>query len=282
MVEKRISIYGELAAQSPFNNDQLVFEVSNTHIVLMVKLAGKQIVNAFELFEFDKNKMDWYDIFYQMRTRSKILSRSFNDTKVYYNLSEALVMPANKFSVEAANTYLEAIHGDNTNTVVRYDNVAVEASLINVYRIEKPLFDMVNSNLMMVNTRHTYTRLLEDLFSGESISAGTYLNLKFYYGLLVVSVISAGKLQLIQTYSFQTAEDVLYYLLNIVQQLKLPTTATRVDVSGMVDIKSQEMEYIRKIFTNISVEANLIDAEFKNLSNGYPLHYFTPFLNLTA
>ena len=280
MVVKRISIYDESEAQPPFSNDQLVFEVSNTYIVLMVKLTDKQQVEAFELFEFDKTNTDWYDIFYQVRILSKILVKSYTDTRVYYNICEALIMPANKFSTTAADVYLEAVHGNNMNAVIKYDNVNIEASLITVYRIQKPLFDMVNSNLMMVNARHTYSKLLEDVFTKGSVLEGEFLELRFYYGYLIVCVIKFGKLQLIQSYSFQTADDILYYLLSIAKQFQLSTTETRVKVSGIIDIKSPEMDYIAKVFNKISLNTEVPDLIFKKNSSGYPLHYFTPFLNL--
>ena len=246
----------------------------------MVKLTGKQQVEAFELFEFDKMNTDWYDIFYQVRALSKILVKSYNDTRVYYNVCEAIVMPANKFSTTAADVYLEAIHGNNMNAVVRYDNVNVEASLITVYRIQKPLFNMVNSNLMMVNARHTYSKLLEDVCSKGSVSEGTFLDLRFYCGLVVVSVIKSGKLQLIQSYGFQTADDILYYLLSIAKQFQLSTKETQVKVSGIIDCKSPELDYIGKVFNEISLNTKMPDLDFKKQLSGYPLHYFTPFLNL--
>ena len=280
MVVKRISIYSELEAQSPFSNDQLVLEVSNTYIVLMVKLAGKQQVDSFELFEFNKNNTDWYDIFYQVRTLSKILVKSYTDTRVYYNIVEALVMPANKFSTTAADVYLEAVHGNNMNAVIKYDHVNSKESLITVYRIQKPLFDMVNSNLMMVNARHTYSKLLEDIFTEDSVLEGEFLELRFYYGYFVGIVIKSGKLQLIQSYSFQTADDILYYLLSIAKQFQLSTIETQVKVSGIIDSKSTEMDYIVKVFNIISLNTEMPDLDFKKNSSGYPLHYFTPFLNL--
>ncbi len=48
MVEQFISIYGDAAAQTPFNSDQLVVEISATHLVTWVKqAAGKEKVVAF-------------------------------------------------------------------------------------------------------------------------------------------------------------------------------------------------------------------------------------------
>jgi hypothetical protein len=189
-------------------------------------------------------------------------------------------MPANKFSTIAADDYLEAVYGNLHNDVIKYDNIDTEASLINVYRIQKPLFDMVNSNLIMVTARHTYSRLLEDIFIKGHAKSVTFLKLQFYYGQVVIVVMKEGKLQLIQSCSFQTAEDVLYYLLRVTQQFHLSTSDTQVEVSGIIDVKSQQFEYIGKVFSKISLDEALTDSGFKNHSGDYPVHYFTPFFNL--
>ncbi|OIR00628.1 hypothetical protein GALL_173190 [mine drainage metagenome] len=282
MVQKQISIYGELETQSPFNSDQLVLELSNTHIAMMVKFSGKKHVGAFELFGFDSNAMGWYDIFHQVRVESIILDRSYNDTRLFFNLNEAVVMPAQAFNTNAADAYLTAVHGDSTNHIIRYDNIVSDAGLINVYRIKKSLHDIVNSNLMMVTPRHVYSKLLENVLNNNVIFQGAFLKLDFYNNQMNVVLLKNGILHLIQSYSYQTPDDVLYYLLNIAEKFDISTTETPVEVSGLIDIKSQYFDYIEKIFKQISFETLKADNIFSNYSGEYPPHYFTPFLNLTV
>lgn len=281
MVQKQISIYGELETQSPFNSDQLVLELSNTHIALMVKFSGKKYVGAFELFEFDSNIMGWYEIFHQIRTVSIILDRSYNDTRLFFNLSEAVVMPSQAFNTNAADAYLTAIHGDSTNHIIKYDNIVSDAVLINVYRVKKSLNDIVNSNLMMVTPRHTYSKLLENVLNNNIVFQGAFLKLQFYNNLMNVVLLKEGRLHLIQSFNFQTPDDVLYYLLNIAEQFQISTTDTPVQISGLIDLKSPYFDYIEKVFKQISFETLKVDNVFRNYSGEYPPHYFTPFLNLT-
>jgi len=282
MVQKQISIYGELETEAPFNSDQLVMEVGNSHIALMVKYSGKKYVGTFELFQFDSALMEWYDIFQQVRTESIILDRSYNDSRIFFNLNEAVVIPANAFNTSAAEAYLTAIHGDSTQHVVKYDNVNVAEGLVNIYRIKRQMNDMVNSNLMMVTPRHIYSKVLENTLNSNEISNGVFLKLQFYYNLMLVVLIKDGKLFLIQSYTYQTADDVLYYLLNIAEQFQLSTTETKVGISGIIDVKSHEFDYIEKLFKKISFSDLKADNLFQNFTGEYPPHYFTPFLNLTV
>lgn len=281
MVHKRISIYGELGVQSPLNSDQLLLEVSNTHMALLVKLAGKNYVAALEIFEFDSSINSWYDIFYHVRLDSKVLDRSYNDTLVYYNLNEAIIIPTEQFSTSVADSYLTSIYGDQNDFVVKYDAVSIKPAVTDLYRVKKQLNDTVNSNLMMVNSKHLYSKLLENIFSvPQKIAKGNFLKIQFYYHSLLIVLIKDSHLQLIQSYDFQIADDVLYHLLNITQQFGLAPSEIQVEISGLIDIKSHKFEYIQKVFNQISFDTISNENNFRNYIGEYPLHYFSPFLNL--
>jgi hypothetical protein len=282
MVEKKISIYSEVEAQSPFNNDILIIEVSNNHIALLAKLAGKNTIAGFELFEFESTDDDWYNVFYRVRTNSTILNRGFNDTRLYFNNNESVLTPADKFSGNNAEEYLQLIHGDNTSHVVKYDNVNINPALVNIYRIKRALNDIINTNLMMVTSRHIYSNIIESLLNGNRFFDSNFIKLQFYHHHFIVTVIKYNKLQLIQSYNYSNSDDILYYLLNVTQQFSLPTDDTQVEISGFIDLKSHQYEYIRKVFSKITFENIGRDTIFKDHLTLYPAHYFTPFLNLAG
>jgi hypothetical protein len=279
MVEKRISIYGDLDVLSPFNSDQLFFEISETHAALIVKSGLKNELNALEYFEFDKLKQDWYEIFYQIRMHSKILDRSYNDTKVFYHLKEVVIVPAALYNADTSDIYLSTLFGDVENSVTNRDEVFSTLELYLPYKISKPLFDMVNTNLMMVSSKHSYSKIAEQLFRANKGAGGYFLKVIFYHNMITVALMNHNKLQLIQSYSFETPDDLLYLLLNLLQQFGITASELQIEVSGMLDVKSKNMEYLNKLFPKIVFDIYVEDAGFKNFCKEYPIHYFTPFLN---
>ena len=284
MVHKQISIYSSSETHSPFNSDQLIVEIAHAYMVFMVIASSSKNMIAFELFEFESSQTNWYDIFQQVKRESVILDKTYLDTQVYYNFSEAVVIPVSAFTTEAADAYLAAIHGDNTNNVIRYDNVNVADGMVTVYRIRKTLNDILNSHLMMVTPRHLYSKVLETVLNHSSEakqSFAPYINLQFYSKEMIVLLMQHGKLQLIQSYAFQTADDVLYHLLNIANQFQLSVNDTRVNLSGLIDPKSHHLEYITKIFNHISYSDQPTSTLFQNGKTGFPSYYFTPFVNLS-
>lgn len=280
MVEKKISIYGELEAQSPFNSDQLLMEVSNTHMALLVKMAGKDQVAALEIFTFNSNESDWYDIFYQVRTHSVVLDRSYNDTRLFYHTNEAVIVPAEKLNTNSADVYLETIHGESINHVTKFDHVNIVPQVVNVYRIKKELNEMVNANLMMVTPRHTFSKTVEHIFREGRSYFSAFIKLQVYYHQFLVVLVNNNKLQLVQSYDYQTPEDILYYLLNIIQQFNLSVDHTDLEISGFVLTRSNLYDYIQKGFPKVTFDKISDEFLLKENLEEYPPHFFSPFLNL--
>ncbi len=280
MAKKVVGLYGDIASQSPFNSDQLFIEVGSHHVACIVKMTAKSTFGAIEVFHFDSNDEEWYDVFQSIRSKSRILDRGFIDTRVFYNLPEALVIPFTKFTSEAAEGYLQLIHGDTTNHVIKYDEVKTTPSLIVAYKIKRALSDTVNSNLMMITTRHSFSNIIADVLSPTRPYNHTLLKIQIYHKELTVALVHNEKLLLIQTYEQNTPEDILYYLLNILQQYNLPTEEATVELSGNIEIKTPMYDNIKKVFPKITFENLEEDLVFAADFADYPKHYLTPYFNM--
>lgn len=280
MVQKSISSYLDLESQSPFNSDELIVNIGNTYIAMLVRLAGRQDASAFELFEFDKATDNWYNIFYSVRTQSKILDRSYNNTKVFYNLPENVLVPSEKFSEDAAESYLSMVHGDNINEAIQHDVLDINTPIVNVYRIKRILYEMVRTNFMMVQPKHLYTQLLENNLGGYNLHSGTSLKIQFYNKCILLMLLKDGKLQYIQSHSCLTQDDMLYYILSLLQQFHIQPADVKVELGGQIDTRSQYYDYIKKIFTNIQFEIAASEKLMKELKENYPPHYLSPYFNL--
>ena len=280
MAKKVVGLYGDIASQSPFNSDQLFIEVSNHHVTCIVKMVAKSTFGAIEVFHFNSNEEEWYDIFQTIRSKSRILDRGFIDTRVFYNLSEVVLVPFPKFTPSAAEGYLQMVHGDTTNHIIKFDEAKVTPSLVVAYKIKRALSDTVNSNLMMVTTRHTFTNIIEDVLSPKRPYNHTLLKVQFYNKEMTIALVHNEKLMLVQTYEQNTPEDALYYLLNVLQQYKLRTEEATIELSGNIEIKTELYENIKKVFPKISFDNLADDYVFAADFADYPKHFLTPFFNL--
>ena len=281
MAKKVVSVYGDISIKSPFNSDQLIIEIGNHHIACLVKLSVQGELAAVEVYSFNSNEDEWYDIFQDIRQKSKILNRGFIDTRVYFNLPESVLIPSNLYSEASANEYLQLIHGDTINQVIKSEAINVVPSITVATKIKRGLIDAVNSNLMMITTHNTYALFVENLLSPSRVYNHILLKVQLYTGEMLVGLLYNNKLQIVQLYAQETPEDILYHLLNVLEQHNLKAEETTLELSGYIEIKTPLYENIKKVFPRITFDMPSDDIIKLHDFTKYPKHYLTPFLNLT-
>lgn len=281
MAKKLVSVYGDISIKSPFNSDQLIIEIGNYHVACIVKLSVKGELAAIEVYSFNSFEEEWYDIFQDIRSKSKILNRGFIDTEVYFNLPETVVIPTSLFSESSATEYLQLVHGDTINQVIKSESVDVEPSITVAAKIKRSLMDAVNSNLMMITLHNSYKVFIENLMSPKRAYNHSLLKVQLYSGEMLVGLMYNSQLQIVQLYTQNTSEDILYHLLNVLQQYNLRAEETTLELSGYIEVKTPLYENLRKVFPRITFDLPEEGLTKLHDFTKYSKHYLTPYLNLT-
>lgn len=278
MVTQKLSISAPQDATTLQYASKLIAEIGNNHIALIVKT--EKGIDAFELYDIDANVNSWQNIFTAIKNYSKILTKNYTQTTFYLNTTEALIVPNNKFTKESIEPYLTAIFGSGANYKCEADIVSMPTNPATVYRVSLTLDETIKNNFMLYNYKHSYTKILENLLGNGSMIM-EMIKVQFYAKYMVVAVVYGNKLQLIQSYNYSSPEDVIYYLLNIVQEFSLNVQSTAVEVSGMLDINSKHFELLENVFGRLSLETITAQSIFKDHLNVANAHYYTPFYNLS-
>ena len=277
MVTQKLSIAASQEQTSLQYASKLIAEIGNHHIALMIK--SEKGIDAFELYEIDANTTSWQHIFAGVKNYSKILEKNYTQTTFYLNTTEALIVPATKFRKESIEPYLTAVFGSSANYKCEADIVSMPTNPATIYRLPITLEETIKSNFMLFNYKHTYTKILENLLGSDAMIL-EMIKVQFYAKYMIVAVIYGNKLMLIQSYPYSSAEDVIYYLLNIVQEFSLNVKSTAVEVSGMIDINSKHFELLENVFGRLTLETIGANSIFKDHLNVANAHYYTPFYNL--
>lgn len=280
MIQKTIGIYNDTPSYSPFNEDTLIIEISDEHITCLVKNEKSNTVSAIEFFKVDNSENDWDEIFYELRINSGLLDKSYDSTKIYYNLEEATLIPSYKYTDSNAELFLNLIHGEHLKTTLQHDEIKNNNDIINAYRIENILFETVSRNFLSIKSYHIYTSILNTIFEEADLNKSGLIKVQFYNKKFIVTVTRNGKVELIQRFTFKEPEDVLYTLLNIKNQFEL--LHARLQLSGFIDVQSATYKYLEQNFSDIYLEQVEVDEHINEKITSYPLHYFAPFFNLQA
>ena len=94
----------------------------------------------------------------------------------------------------------------------------------------------------------------QSVLANRDASVEPLLQIEIYFNHLFITVENNGKWLLLKSACYQSPEDVLYTLLNTIQQLELNPENTRIAISGMVDQQSALAnllhQYIHKLEWN--------------------------------
>ncbi|KAF0236495.1 MAG: DUF3822 family protein [Sediminibacterium sp.] len=278
MARKKIGLY---KPDTNFSyNHQLVVELGNDELVCLVKNEETGEIDGFELFSLDKSSQDdWNDIFYEIKSGSTIFNNTFKQVFCYFNVEESLLIPEKLLTATSAEDYLNLIFGESIRHEVKYEKLLATKVFINAYRVRKSIIELLNRQFIIFQTGHTYSNLLNDVMRRPRID-DYFLKIQFYSHHFIIAVWKEERFQLIQSYRYHSAEDILYFVLRITQQFDFDPAYVVLELSGMVDVESNTYTQLAKVFANIHLDAIEPDGIFKSAMDEYPAHYFTPFYKL--
>lgn len=281
MSNKNLSIYSE----NDFiveEKDQVIIELAKSHLACILLKENKTFIAGCELYTFSEEEGEKPDeLLSTIFQQSKILSQHFERVKIFINNEFCLPVPIFKFNKEIAEDYLNVVFGDDNSSTTLFEHLPVDPGVMNVYRLSESYFKYLPRHFKKITFHHTYSNIIRRLSGKFSNIPSALIVVQFYNNFIIVAVMKEGHLHLIQTFAYETEDDVLYYLLNIVSQLTLPTESLKVKIAGMIDLDFKLYRELITYFKDVEVE-NFDDHRSLINVDKNQLHYYTPFFNLAT
>lgn len=237
-------------------------------------LSGKQI---FSFGYYHSNQAIESSHIQSLFDDENIQGFSFSDVVLIHNRAEMALVPSVFHQPATATTILQTIHGDLEELNVMEDDVH-QWELFNVYGWNPGISNIVSEKFPQVRHVQFVTAALRSLFKSLSIDKEQLLKLYFYQKTFNVIALKDAQLQLAQTFHFETPQDVIYHLLNLVDRLKLDLATISVEVSGLLDSHSETWKELNKFFIEVDFEEYSGIHQDTSQENEVPSHFYTPFL----
>lgn len=198
---------------------------------------------------------------------------------VVYNFPEASLVPESYYNSELNTAITNLVYGEDANECV-FGEMVRDQGMYNVYRVPRDIHQLLKEKFSGSQYWHYYTLLL---LSPDVAQADRSHVIKavFYHDKFIAAFYSEGRLQLIQTFNFQTPEDVAYYLLLMAQQLGVPQGSVVLSISGMIDRQSALYTELQKYFQEVFEEGLPARISANGLLEEFPPHYFSPLLKMS-
>jgi hypothetical protein len=249
---------------------KLLCEVSNEGFSFCIKDEEKNSFLGLGIYHFDKNKPPvGFPIALQIVFHQKeILSKKFKKVCVVYSFRESVLIPFSLYDRQKDSTLMNMMFGDLTSNQTILTDVITDESVYNTYRVSAAISEVIQNQFPDASNMHQYTLLLK-----KPTVETDHLSVIFYAQKIIVCLIKDGKHQLVNSYNYQTPEDVSYVLMNICDQFKIENA--HLIITGLLEENSPLYKEIYKYFNEIEFATLPEGSLYSEEITKFPSHYFS-------
>ncbi|HRP33650.1 MAG TPA: DUF3822 family protein [Agriterribacter sp.] len=254
----------------------LYVEVAADHLLFGILDNNSRTFIALHYVNLEK-----YDAFNHCKEliyHNEWLSRSYNKVTVVYYFPESVLVPDALFNPETTKASLDLIHGDLNKGELLTDTLP-GWELRNIYRVPAALHQLLGAHFPKGHFYHAYSVLLKRKAQQGVSTEGDEATLIFYPNKLLFALFRNGALQIVQTFEYETAEDVTWHLLNACRRFEVDCSSVLLNVSGLLDDHSSVYSELLKYFLHIKLEDRPADFNYSEAFDEYPLHFFSSLFN---
>lgn len=266
----------EIIPESFYEEDcALTCEVSDEGVGFCIKDLKEQKFIGVAVYNFDKSRPSaGFHIALKILFNTKpFLSKNYQKVTVVYSTPESVLIPFQLFDSTTADNALNLLFGNLTNGYSEVTDIITESGYYNCFRVRNDVQKVVEEQFPVRMSWHQYSLLL-----GKAPAAKSRICVIFYSYKMVVSLFVDGQCRLVNTYKYQFAEDVSYYLLAMREQNNVADIP--VEVSGFIEKESSLYAELYKYFKEIIFAPLPAFCEYGDSLIQYPAHYFSHLFEL--
>lgn len=262
------------------NDCRLLIEISGQsfNYILYTRSPDRLfILRQYRIYtSADKNTRD---VLEEIISSDPLLLQFNHNANIVYNFPDANLLPSEYYKSELKMPVTKLLYGDTESNLI-FDEHVNNWNIHNVYTVSKDLHTLCREKFKGGQYWHLYTMILRWSKENE-MPEGNFARVIFYNDKFVTAFFINGALQLLQTFAYQTPEDVSYYLLLICKQFIIPATQITLNISGLIDTQSPLYIELTKYFEDVRYEGIPSAYGTNGILEEFPQHYFSPMLNIS-
>jgi hypothetical protein len=254
---------------------KLCIEVGQFHVALTISNLSGDLVSHFDLYTA-KQKID-AAFLQSVLTSEKLEGVQFSEVIFVHNQKEMVLVPSSLYKQELDAVLMDTIHGDLMAYSIAVDDVH-QWELHNVFGLSTEMLELVLHQYPQARKVQYMSACLKGIFRTLTEDVNQWIKLYVLPSCINLVVLKGEQLQIAKSFYYETPEDIIYHLLNVVDKYDLDVSEVTVEVSGLLDLSSATWKELGKYFLNISMEKCPSFSGENATNTDLPSHYFTPFL----
>ncbi len=257
---------------------QLIIEVSTQSLnYILFKKYPTELLLLRQYRLYTTGDRTVCDVIGEVAEGDELITQHAGDALIVYNFPEANLIPARYYHESTNQSADRIVHGEHNGEMIFGEEVK-NLQMHNVYRVPRQIHSFLKNKFQGSRYWHIYTLLLlSEAASGNK----NVIRAVFYHDNFIAAFYLDDKLQLIQTFSYQTPEDVAYYLLLLCRQFNMQQQNMDLVVSGLIDCQSALYSELLKYFSNVQEDSIPEGIAVDKLAEEFPAHYFSSLLKMS-
>ena len=247
------------------NYTQLLIQVSLSQFTFIVKSQLSNEITAYQNIKLS-NQEPIEQQLEKIFSKYEELRLSYDDILVYHDSRLNTFVPQAIFEEQALGTYLQFTTKVFATDFFSFDN-------LDIYEMNNVYVPFMNINNFLIDKfgafhyHHLHTPLVSQVleFNKDQATTRVYAHVQENHFELIVT--KNSKLQLFNTYSYQTPEDFIYYVLFTYEQVQLNPDEHQLLVFGAIERNDALFNIAYQYIRNIEIKessaflSNHLDAK---------------------
>ncbi len=249
---KRRIIEDSFQEEIPESYDLYIFADAEEITCTVAERSGKKFI-ALESWDISDENLSDAGFLNEIRSDSRILSlKGYPRVICCTGFRNATLVPNPLFESANATDQLNFSNQPNSGGQMLIDNLQLlEAS--NIFTIPSLIYQTFSSWYHLAEFHHTSTALIEYLLTVNKNSKEELLTVNVHCTFIEIIVNRGKQLLLYNHFKYDTAEELVYYLLFICEQLHLNPDHVHVQFAGEINESDAAYQLALKYIRNTSL-----------------------------
>lgn len=223
-----------------FDQSKVDDNKTNYHLSLQISIDGfcfalfhiieKRYIGIGEYQTSSNQTMDIH-LFENIVKNEKWLQGNFKSVSCSFSSSKSTLIPSPLFDDQELRSYL-SLHTDLSPTDEVFSNKLIQSPIRNCFAIPHAWSELIVSQFPNTNILNICSTLIEAAIQNNQ--KRTEIMLHFLGGEFKLVITNGQQLLMSNSFNYQTSEDVIYYLLYVMEQLKLDPNKSVLILSGKI------------------------------------------------
>lgn len=269
-----ISLFDKSYSATKSLNYQLYIEVSNNALKYTVLDMQTNTFIGFEEYRFTSIYSDYALVnpLKEIISSNVLFKNEFKKIQVAFINNRSTLIPNAIFKADKLKSFHQFNFSIQEEDIFFSDQL-INLSAYNVYSIPDYIAAIFN-NLKNVQYKHFSSALIEAaLIETKSNKALSAINVHILPSSFQVTVIKNQKLELYNSFNYQSSEDFIYYLLFVLDQLNINNEEATLTLTGEVEKNSVIYTMLYKYIKTLNFGARPENLKFSYIFEETPKHF---------